>query len=150
MTMLATAQVTSTATPAAFFDRWADMATWPIWNTDTAWVRLDGPFAQGSTGRLKPKGGPSVAFVIEKLVPGEAFVDVSRLIGARLTFDHRVSVGADGRTVVDVSVSLTGPLRALWNKILGADIAKSVQPDLDALVRVAEASASATATTSTD
>ena len=70
MTTLATAHATSTAEPAAFFARWADMATWPQWNLDTEWVRLDGPFVAGATGTLKPKGGPTVSFVIERLVEG--------------------------------------------------------------------------------
>lgn len=70
MTEIATGQITSSAPPSAFFARWADMATWPEWNLDTEWVRVDGPFAQGATGTLKPKGGPKVAFVVEALVDG--------------------------------------------------------------------------------
>ena len=53
------------------------MASWPEWNADTEWVRLDGPFAAGSTGVLKPGGGPRVKFVIQTLVPDREFVDVS-------------------------------------------------------------------------
>ncbi|WP_067798348.1 SRPBCC family protein [Nocardia beijingensis] len=136
MTIIATAHAISSAPPTAFFARWADVATWPEWNTDTEWVRLDGPFAEGATGTLRPKGGPKVRFVIARLTDRE-FVDVSRLFGARLTFAHEVSV-ADGRTTVTVTVSIDGPLRVLWTKILGADLAKSVQPDLDTLVAVAE------------
>ncbi len=135
--LIATASVTSSAPAAAFFERWADVATWPEWNTDTAWVRLDGPFAAGTTGRLKPKGGPAVRFVVERL-SAEEFVDVSRLVGARLTFDHRVAATADGGTRVDVTVTLTGPLRRLWNAILGSGIAASVQPDLDRLAAACE------------
>ena len=136
--MIASASVTSSAPAAAFFERWADTATWPEWNTDTAWVRLDGPFATGTTGRLKPKGGPAVRFVVERLT-ADAFVDVSRLVGARLTFDHRVQIlAAGGGTRVDVTVTLTGPLRRLWNAILGSGIAASVQPDLDRLAAACE------------
>src|SRR5579859_7499402 len=104
MTTLAEATVTSAALPSAFFARWADMATWPEWNADTEWVRLDGPFATGSTGVLKPKGGPKTKFVIAKL-SDEEFTDVSRLAGARLTFHHRVAVVPEG-TRVQVAVSL--------------------------------------------
>ncbi|ASF12046.1 hypothetical protein NBRGN_105_00190 [Nocardia brasiliensis NBRC 14402] len=136
MTILATATATSSAAPAVFFARWADTATWPEWNTDTEWVRLDGPFTQGATGTLKPKGGPKVRFVVERLTDTE-FVDVSRLFGATLTFAHVVAV-ADGRTTVRVTVSIEGPLRRLWIAILGGGVTKSVQPDLDALVEVAE------------
>jgi hypothetical protein len=136
MTLLATAHARSSAPPTAFFGRWADMATWPEWNTDTEWARLDGPFAEGSTGVLRPKGGPKVRFVIERLTDRE-FVDVSKLPGARLTFAHEVAA-VDGRTTITVTVSIDGPLRLLWTKILGAGLARSVQPDLDALVAVAE------------
>ena len=82
MKTLAVASAATSAAPATIFARWADMATWPTWNLDTEWVRLDGPFATGSTGSLKPKGGPKVRFVIERLVPEREFVDVSLLLGA--------------------------------------------------------------------
>jgi hypothetical protein len=138
MTTLATAHVSSTAAPGAFFDRWADMATWPEWNLDTEWVQLDGPFVTGSTGTLKPKGGPKVPFVIERLIDGREFVDVSKLIGARLTFAHLVTEHPAGGCDVDVSVSMTGPLGWLWKAILGKGLVAGVQPDLERLVAVAE------------
>src|SRR3954453_14472141 len=98
MTHVASAHVTSTARPAAFFAKWADMATWPEWNLDTEWVRLDGPFAPGATGKLKPKGGPTVPFVVQSL-DDQRFVDVSRLWGAKLIFGHEVTPVADGSRV---------------------------------------------------
>jgi hypothetical protein len=103
MTTIATSTVTSSAAPDAFFAEWADMASWPEWNLDTEWVRLDGAFVEGATGTLKPKGGPKVPFVVARLVDGEEFTDVSRLIGARLTFRHLVGVD-DGRTTVEDEV----------------------------------------------
>jgi hypothetical protein len=115
----------------------ADMATWPEWNTDTEWVRLDGPFVQSATGTLKPKGGPKVSFIVERLSDTE-FVDVSQLIGARLIFDHQISTGPEG-TTVSVTVSIEGPLRWFWTKIMGGDLAASAAPDLHALVAAAEA-----------
>src|SRR5437764_10604604 len=113
MTTLAHASATSSATPAAFFARWADMATWPEWNTDTEWVRLDGPFVQGATGVLKPKGGPKVRFVVETLTDTD-FIDVSLLRGARLTFAHHI-VATETGSRLQVTVSLDGPLAKLWN-----------------------------------
>ncbi len=136
--VLVSASATSTAPASAFFTRWADMATWPQWNQDTEWARLDGPFVQGATGTLKPRGGPAVPFVVERLVPGRSFVDVSSLLGARLVFDHAVSEHG-GRTQVDVVVTLGGPLAFAWRLILGKGIRESAQRDLDALVATVEA-----------
>jgi hypothetical protein len=138
MTRIASTHVTSSASPAAFFARWADMATWPEWNLDTEWVRLDGPFTEGATGVLKPKGGPKVRFVVARLTADE-FVDVSKLLGARLTFAHRVASAGD-KTEVTVDVSLAGPLAPVWKLILGKGIAASAQPDLERLTAVAEQS----------
>lgn len=139
MTTLATASVRSSAPASAFFDRWGDMATWPQWNLDTEWVRLDGPFVRGATGVLKPKGGPKVPFTVETLEPGRRFTDVSHLVGARLVFDHVVTTQADGGCTVDVVVTLTGPLRLFWGAVLGGGIKTSAQPDLERLAAVAEA-----------
>ncbi len=138
MSPLATARVSSAAPASAFFERWADMATWPEWNLDTEWVRLDGPFQAGATGTLKPKGGPKVAFVVERLVRGREFVDVSKLFGARLTFAHLVTEKPDGGCTVDVTISMAGPLAPLWKLILGKGLVASVQPDLERLAAAAE------------
>ena len=136
MTILATATAVSTAPASEFFALWADMDTWPEWNTDTEWVRLDGPFQQGASGSLKPRGGPKVRFTVEKLTDDQ-FVDVSGLFGARLIFDHRIHT-ADSSTTVTVQVSITGPLRLLWTAILGKGLRRSVAGDMAGLVAAAE------------
>jgi Polyketide cyclase / dehydrase and lipid transport len=147
MIAIAEARASSLAPPSAFFARWADVATWPEWNTDTEWVRLDGPFATGSTGVLKPRGGPKVKFVIASLVPGREFVDVSLLAGARLTFRHLVTAGPTDGTRVEVAVTMSGPLGWFWNLVLGKGLRASLQPDLDRLVAAAETAAETTAET---
>jgi len=53
-------------------------------------------------------------------------------------FDHTLGKDEDGRTTVEVGISMTGPLRGLWMKIMGGDLAKSVQHDLDNLIATAE------------
>lgn len=140
MTTLCTATATSSAPPEAFFARWADMATWPQWDEAVAWVRLDGPFATGSAGVLKPKGGPKVSFVIETLDRGAEFTDVSSMPGARLRIRHLVSV-EDHSTRIDIDVSIDGPLAWLWRRVIGRGIASSTSDGLAKLVAVAEADA---------
>lgn len=139
MRTLCTASATSTAPPEAFFARWADMDSWPEWDDAVSWVRRDGPFAVGTTGRLKPKGGPAVRFVIEVVDAGREFTDVSSMPGATLRIRHLVAVGDDGRTAVDVEVTLDGPLSFLWGALLGKGIAASTPDGLATLVSVAEA-----------
>ena len=139
MTILCTATATSTAPPHAFFTRWEDMDTWPEWDLAVEWTRLDGPFAAGTTGQLKPRGGPKVRFTIETLEPGSEFTDVSSMPGAKLRIRHLVAVDEDGLTRVDVEVSIEGPLAWLWRRFLGRGIARSTPEGLAQLVVLAEA-----------
>jgi hypothetical protein len=139
MAIICAATETSTAPPAAFFARWADMETWPDWDEAILWARLDGPFAAGTTGVLKPRGGPKVRFVIEVVTPGCEFTDVSSLLGARLRIRHLASVMGDGRTRIDIEVSIDGPLGRVWGRILGRGIATSTPMGLRRLVEVTEA-----------
>ena len=94
-------------------------------------------------GVLKPKGGPKVTFVIETLEPGTEFTDVSSMPGAKLRIRHLVAGGDDGRTRVDIEVSIDGPLGWLWGRILGRGMAASTSEALAQLVVKAEADAAA-------
>lgn len=129
---------TSDAPAAAFFARWIDHASWSAWSPDTDRVQVDGPVRVGARGTLKPTGGPALRFVVAALVPGREYTDVTRLPGARLTFQHLAeSVG--GRTVLRVRVTVTGPLARLWSAVLGAGFRTSAPQDLDRLVGLVEA-----------
>ena len=141
MKTIAAARLTTDLPAEAFFDRWADVATWPEWNTDTEWVRLDGPFRTGATGVLKPKGGPRTRFVVASLEPGREFTDVSQLAGAKLTFQHLISPEPDGRITVAVQVTIEGPLTFFWNAVVGKGIARSLAGDLRRLEAVARRAA---------
>jgi len=143
MGTLCTASATSTAPPAAFFARWEDMASWPEWDEAIAWTRLDGPFASGTTGVLKPRHGPKVRFVVETLEHGSEFTDVSSMPGARMRIRHRTAVEDDDRTRVTVDVSLEGPLARLWALFLRRSVARSTRRGLSRLVAVAERDAAA-------
>jgi hypothetical protein len=139
MIVLSSSHATSTAPPSAFFERWAAMDTWPEWDEAVRWVRRDGPFAAGTTGSLKPRGGPKVSFVIETVDPGREFTDRSSMPGASLTIRHLVAVEDDGRTRVDIEVSLDGPLARVWKVLVGRGIATSTPAGLGRLVQVVEA-----------
>jgi len=136
--VLCTATAVSTAAPDAFFARWADMGSWPEWDDALAWSRLDGPFAAGATGVLKPRRGPKARFLIETLEPGAEFTDVSMLPGARLRIRHLTEVVQDHRTRVTVEVSIDGPLSGLWAVVLRRSVTRSTLRGVRRLADVAE------------
>ena len=104
---------------------------------DTDWIRLDDPVATGTGGRLKPKGGPSVRFVISTCSPPHEYTDTSHLPGARLVFRHTAARVGDA-TELHADVSISGPLSRIWALTLGRGFRTSAQADLDRLVRLVE------------
>ncbi|MGL5825246.1 MAG: SRPBCC family protein [Nocardioides sp.] len=130
----------STAPAAAFFARWIDHDSWPHWSPGTRWVRLDGPAALGTTGRLKPTGGPAVRFTITAFTPNREYTDTSRLPGATLVFEHVAEEGDHG-TRLSVRVTMAGLLAPGWARIMGGGFRESAQADLDRLVALVEATA---------
>lgn len=141
MIELANASRTSTATPAAYFARWTDHQTWRQWSPDTEWVTLDGPVRAGTTGVLKPSGGPKTKFTISECEPDRVYTDVSRLPGVRLTFRHTAEPDAEGTgSVLTARVQLEGPLAWLYARTAFSGFEGSVAEDLDRLVELVEAS----------
>lgn len=134
---LARATATSTAAPGAYFARWTSHGTWTQWDQDTEWVRLDGPVRVGTRGALKPRRGPKVKFVISACTPDREYTDTSRLLGARLVFQHIVMPSGEGSDL-EVLATITGPLAFVWARILGSSFSGSAQTSLDRLVQLVE------------
>jgi hypothetical protein len=101
---------TTTASPEAVWDTWADVEHWSAWNKGVKWSRRDGPFALGTKGKLKPKLGPPSRFEITAYEPGERWVITTFLPGAQLHIEHLVARDAQGRTAVTYHGHLSGPL----------------------------------------
>jgi polyketide cyclase/dehydrase/lipid transport protein len=123
----------TTADRDAVWALWSDVATWPEWDSGLDDVTIDGPFAPGTTGRLKPSGGPAVRFTVTETRPGEGFSDVTRLPLARMRFDHRLAESGDGHTLIEQRVTITGPLTPLWSRVIGRGIARDLPDTLRAL-----------------
>ena len=137
MKIIAHANLSSSAAASSFFARWCDHATWGEWSPDTDWVRVEGPVVRGARGVLKPVKGPKVRFEISALETDTEYTDTSLLPGARLVFQHLVRSTTTGSDL-EVHVSLTGPLSALWARILSPNFATSVPADLRRLVDLVE------------
>ena len=115
------------------------MSTWPEWDEAVAWARLDGPFAAGTTGALKPKGGPRVSFVIETLEPGVRVH--GRLVDAGGPAAHpppgRAGRWCDPRG--HRGLHRRARSAWLWRRAIGRGVARSTPEGLARLVALVEA-----------
>ncbi|MDQ2748850.1 MAG: SRPBCC family protein [Actinomycetota bacterium] len=128
---------TTNATPAQLWERYVDPTTWPEWDHELEWVRVDGPFAVGTAGVLKPAGGPKTKFRLAEVTEHASFTDVNRLPLATMTFGHRIEPTATGSRFTH-HVTITGPLSPLFARVIGRKITAGLPRAMQALGRLAE------------
>jgi Polyketide cyclase / dehydrase and lipid transport len=136
--MIAEHVLTTTASARAVWAVYSDTAAWPEWDDALIWARLDGPFAAGSRGALKPRGGPTVKFVMTRADPATGFADETRLPFTRITFDHLIEPQGDTLRLTHRATA-NGPLGWLFGRLMGAGIRRSLPPAMERLVAMAAA-----------
>ena len=127
----------TTARPDAIWHLWSDVASWPEWDVDLEVVTLDGAFAAGSRGTLKPKGMDTFPFVLTRAEPGRGYSDETPLDGAVLRFDHDLEPD-DGETVIRQRVTVDGPAANRYFEPLDANIILDIPQALARLATRAE------------
>lgn len=85
---------------------YADPARRRVWEEDLESLVLDGEAETGTTGRMKLRGMPEMAFTLEKVVEGASFCERDEVPGKGiLSFGHEIDVQG-GQTLVRHSVRL--------------------------------------------
>jgi len=126
------------APPSRVFALWSDAAGWPSWDPDLSDASLDGPFAAGSRGSLKPVSGPRTRIELTEVEADRGFEAVARLPLCRLRFVHRVEpVGSGCR--VSHSVHFSGPFAVLFRQLIGPSMQRGLPGTLAGLKAAAEA-----------
>jgi len=69
----------------------ADIDHWTNWDTSMAEIRLDGPFAVGSTVVMTPLGQEPIRSMIVQLDDGTTYADETEFAGTVLRFSHTLS-----------------------------------------------------------
>ncbi|MBZ4417195.1 SRPBCC family protein [Myxococcus sp. RHSTA-1-4] len=131
----------SEETKAKSSDVWrlySDVSTWPRWDHGVEWVKLEGPFTQGTRGRMKPLGGEPVGIHLTEAVENERFSDETTLPQAVMRFEHTLTRGRGGKTRITHRVVIDGPLAELYVDGFGKKVATGLPLSVKALARLAE------------
>lgn len=117
-------KVATRATPEQIWAMWQDAASWPCWDSELEWVRLEGEFIVGTVGRMKPTSGPEVKFLLSDIVPLRSFSDVAQLPLTRLAFEHEYisPQGKDETAQICHSVTMSGLLAPVFGRLIGGKI----------------------------
>lgn len=135
------------APPERVFALWADPSAWPRWDPDIEEASLEGAFAAGSAGSIKPRGAPRTRIVLREVKPPAAFTAVSRLPLCRMVFEHALAPVAGGCRVTH-AVRFEGALAPLFRRLLGATLRRGLPGTMAGLKAAAEATSAAGASAS--
>lgn len=125
------------ASSKAVWRLWADVSNWKRWDSEVLWSRLDGPFAVGTSGVLKPKHGPQAKFVLSEVQEELRFVDQTKVIGTTLTFIHELQPMQNG-TKITHRVEITGLLAPVLGATLGRQLKTGLPSAVQNLAQLAE------------
>lgn len=106
------------ASPETVFAIYADVAGWPAWDPDTRAARIDGPFADGTRGRLAPAKGFPVPMRLSSVEPGRGFTVVSPVLFSTMVFTHALRPAPAGVHVTH-GVAFHGPFAWFLRRLVG-------------------------------
>jgi hypothetical protein len=112
----------------------SDVTRWSQWNPGIADAALDGPFAVGSRGSSRARGGPPSALEIVDVQDGRSCATVATLPLLRLRFEYRLQPVPGGRTKLGCHVQMTGPSTLVYKRTLGPRLRQSIPLALRTLV----------------
>lgn len=119
------------------FAIYADVGSWATWDPDVRSSAITGAFVSGSTGTLKPSGGPEARITLTEVVADRSFTVESRLPFCVMRFEHELSDSVTG-TIAIHRVSFSGPLAPVFARLIGSRIHKGLARTMAGLKRAAE------------
>jgi uncharacterized protein YndB with AHSA1/START domain len=128
------------APPEVVWRLYSDVASWPRWNAAVARMRLDGPFAAGTTGELTPPGADPLPFRIVAASENEGYTsetDIAETVTLRTT--SRLTALPEGGTEVSHHVELVGPAAEFFGQSFGPTLSAGVPRTAEAVAARAAA-----------
>ena len=134
--------VETTASAKAVWHIWQDVENWNTWDHGLEFSKSNGPFVEGTTGTLKPKGGPLVHTKLTCVEPpnheGVArFADEEKLPLTRIIVSHFLAE-SKGKTYVTHQIEMRGPLAFLFAFLIGRNMKRNLPGEMLAMVKKAE------------
>ena len=131
-------KISINATAEAVFAAYENVAGWPQWDPDTLSSQLDGPFEQGTKGKLKPKQGPETKIQLIEVSKNKSFTVECKLPLCKMHFVHEL-LPADQTTEVTNKIIFSGLLAPVFGRFIGKEIKDTLPASLAGLKQFLEA-----------
>jgi len=126
------------ATAMDVWNLWKDVETWPVWDHELEWSKLNGPFKNGTEGELKPKGWFASKFRIISMEEGKSHSDITEMPFTSLIFNHIVTPALNSQVNISHSVQVTGLLAPLLWLTMRFTLKKGLPLAVERLAKMAE------------
>ena len=120
------------STPAQVFSVYTDVANWPSWDPETVSASLDGDFAVGATGKIKPGKEPETKITWVEVTQDKSFTVECKLPLCKMQFVHEMTAEND-QTVVVNKILLTGLLSSIFGLLIGSKLKQGMHESLKGL-----------------
>lgn len=115
---------------------WTDINNWSKFHSDLDYSKLEGAFTKGNHFILKPKGARPVKIEITEVETGHKFTDCTHFPGAKMFDHHEMQEVSDGLRIIN-TITVTGPLKWIWIKLVARKVANSIPEQMEALAHAA-------------
>lgn len=114
-----------------------DVSQWHEWDTELVEAKLDSDFGLNAKGKLVPRKGPKLNFIISEVVPMEYYVFKTKMPVGYLEIKRSLTC-RDNTTFFTDDIKFTGLLKNVFGVLLGNGF-KSVLPGvMDNFKRIVE------------
>lgn len=127
--------IETSATAAAIWSIFRDVAAWKNWNAGIEQIDIDGPFATGTWFTMKPPGEEALRSQLVDVRENVCFIDETRVGDLAVKVAHRIEPLGPARTRIVYAVDAHGPQASEIGPAVSADFPEV----LASLARLAEA-----------
>lgn len=127
----------TTASKEEIWRLWSDVKNWDKWDYDVVSSSIDGRFETGTTGVLKPKGGPKTKFKITEATENRSFSNRSLLPLCSIYFVHELNE-VEGTIEISHRIEMKGLLSGFFSKVMGKNIARGLPGSVENLIKLVE------------
>jgi hypothetical protein len=115
----------------------ADVAGWVNIDHNIDQLEINETPKQGAKFKLKPKGGPTLKFVIDTFNPPTEYADLCEMPGAKMKTLHTFERISENETLIKIDIEIKGTLSWIWGKLVGKKHASGLPEQTEMFIEAA-------------
>lgn len=115
----------------------ADVSGWVNIDHNIEKLEINETPKQEAKFNLKPKGGPTLKFIIDTFNPPTEYADLCEMPGAKMKTLHTFERISENETLIKVDIEIKGTLSLIWGKLVGNKHASGLPKQTELFIEAA-------------